>query len=145
MIKILGLQPHPEGGAYRETYRSVILANTDLPRSVCTAIYFLIRKDHPTAWHRVRHDEIYHFYYGSPVELSMISDDGKLSKLILGTDVNNGERPQIIIPGGFWQSARTLDEFTLIGCTVSPGFDFEDFEMTDIHELHVRFPELTLT
>ena len=145
IVHILKLQPHPEGGAFRETYRSPILAQTDAPHSVCTAIYFLIRKDKATAWHRVKNDEIYHFYYGAPVELSLIDTSGKLSKHILGTDVKNGERPQIIIPANDWQSARSLGEYSLFGCTVSPGFDFNDFELIETTKLQHMYPELELT
>ena len=145
VIQILDLKPHPEGGAFRETYRSSVLARTDAQRSVCTAIYFLIRKDQATAWHRVKNDEIYHFYSGAPVELSLIHEDGKLSKHILGTNVKNGERPQIIIPANEWQSARSLGDYSLFGCTVSPGFDFSDFELIETAKLQTRYPELELT
>lgn len=145
IIRILKLQPHPEGGAFRETYRSPVLAQTDALRSVCTAIYFLIRKGKVTAWQRVKNDEIYHFYFGAPVELSLIDSKGKLSKHILGTDVKNGERPQIIIPANDWQSARSLGEYSLFGCTVSPGFDFSDFELIETTKLQHMYPELELT
>lgn len=145
IIHILQLQPHPEGGAFRETYRSQILAQTEAQHSVCTAIYFLIKKDKATAWHRVKNDEIYHFYTGAPVELSLIDANGKLSKHILGTDVKSGERPQFIIPANEWQSARSLGEYSLFGCTVSPGFDFNDFELIETKTLQNLFPSLELT
>lgn len=142
IISILQLQPHPEGGAFRETYRSLIPAQIRDVRSVCTAIYFLIRQSQVTSWHRVKSDEIYHFYYGAPIELSLVSPDGELTKHFLGTDVKNGERPQIMVPANHWQSACSLGTFTLIGCTVSPGFDFLDFEMIDIEKLRKLFPQL---
>ncbi|MBL7993907.1 cupin domain-containing protein [bacterium] len=144
LISILQLQPHPEGGAFRETYRSPIKAQTKNDRSVCTSIYFLIRQRQTTAWHRVKSDEIYHFYFGAPIELSLISPEGHFSKHILGTNVKNGERPQLIVSADHWQSARSLGEFTLIGCTVSPGFDFLDFEMIAIEKLTKMFPHLKL-
>ncbi|KAB2880119.1 cupin domain-containing protein [bacterium] len=144
LISILKLQPHPEGGAFRETYRSIIPAQVRDVRSVCTAIYFLIRQSQTTAWHRVKSDEIYHFYYGAPIELALISPDGNFSKHILCTDVKSGERPQIMVPANYWQSARSLGAFTLIGCTVSPGFDFLDFEMITIEKLEKMFPQLKL-
>lgn len=145
LISILKLQPHPEGGAFRETYRSHIPAQTSDERSVCTAIYFLIRRGQPTSWHRVKSDEISHYYWGAPVELSLIDTNGKLSKHILGTDVKSGERPQIIIPANEWQSARSLGEYSLFGCTVSPGFDFNDFELIETSKLQNMYPALEPT
>lgn len=143
IIRELNLQPHPEGGAFRETYRSLIEARTADSRSVCTAIYFLLREGQKSEWHRVKHDEIYHFYYGSPLELVMISPQGELTRSVFGMDLENGERPQIVIPANFWQSARSLGAFTLYGCTVSPGFDFRDFELSDPGQLKKIFPGLS--
>lgn len=145
IISILRLEPHPEGGAFRETYRSGVKAQTENDRSVCTAIYFLIRQNQPTAWHRVKSDEIYHYYCGAPAELSLINPDGNFSKQILGIDVRNGEHPQIMIPADCWQSVQSHGEFTLMGCTVSPGFDFRDFEMIKIEKLKELFPNIRLT
>ncbi|MCB0834127.1 MAG: cupin domain-containing protein [Bacteroidetes bacterium] len=142
IIRILGLSPHPEGGAFCETYRSAIEAKVDPTRSVCTAIYFLLREGQPTSWHSVLHDEIYHFYAGYPLELSIIDLKGDFQRVVLGTDLESGQRPQILIPGTFWQSARTLGAFTLIGCTVSPGFDFNDFKLASIEELTMQFPRI---
>ncbi len=140
LIKTLHLEPHPEGGAFRETYRSALSARTERDRSVCTAIYFLLRGR--SEWHRVKHDEIYHFYFGAALELSMISPVGVFSKVILGTDFEKGERPQILIPGDYWQSATTCGVFTLIGCTVSPGFNFADFEISNTEKLKLQFSHL---
>ncbi|MBX7152320.1 cupin domain-containing protein [bacterium] len=143
IIRELNLQSHPEGGSFRETYRSSVEAKTTNVRSVCTAIYFLLREGQRSEWHRVKHDEIYHFYYGAPLELMMISPRGEFTRSIFGVNLENGERPQIIIPGNFWQSARSLGAFTLYGCTVSPGFDFQDFEMSDAIQLKKIFPGLS--
>lgn len=144
LISILHLEPHPEGGAFKETYRSSVQARTQNERSVGTAIYFLIRHGRATAWHKVTSDEIYHFYCGAPAELSVISPEGVMSKQTLGTDVQNRERPQILIPANYWQSVSSLGEYTLMGCTVSPGFDFSDFEMIEIEQLKNKYPELNL-
>lgn len=144
IIRILDLQPHPEGGAFRETYRSDVRSRIAEDRCVCTAIYFLVRERQRTEWHRVKHDEIYHFYKGGPLTLSLISPEGKLEKKLLGNDLTNGERPQVLIPGGWWQSAEAADRWTLIGCTVSPGFDFSDFELSNARKLKEQFPNLTL-
>ncbi|NUM79896.1 cupin domain-containing protein [bacterium] len=142
IIRELHLQPHPEGGAFRETYRSSIEAKISDPRSVCTAIYFLLREHQRSEWHRVKHDEIYHFYYGSPLELLMISPQGEFTRSIFGVNLQDGERPQIIVPANYWQSACSLGDYTLYGCTVSPGFDFKDFEMSDTSQLKKIFPNL---
>jgi uncharacterized protein len=142
IIHRLKLIPHPEGGYFRETYRSVIEAKTDPQRSASTAIYYLLLKNQQSAWHRVLYDEIYHFYCGSPLEVLLIDRNGLQKKHILGCDVLSGAEPQLIIPGGTWQSARCTGEFSLIGCTVSPGFDFADFEMADQQEMKSRFPHL---
>jgi len=144
IIQMLDLQPHPEGGAFRETYRSEIKAKLPEDRSVCTAIYFLVREKQRIEWHRVKHDEIYHFYFGGPVELSLISPDGILTKPVLGVDLQSGHRPQLVIPGNYWQSARAINGFALIGCTVSPGFDFRDFELSNVEKLKNHYPLLTI-
>lgn len=142
LIEILQLTPHPEGGAFRETYRSTISAKTEPERSVCTAIYFLLRQNESSEWHRVKSDELYHFYGGGPLELSLISPAGERSKVVLGMNFAKGERPQILVPSDYWQSAKTLGTFTLIGCTVSPGFDFADFEISNAEKLTAQFPHL---
>lgn len=143
VIALLQLEKHPEGGAYRETYRSHVAAHTPEDRSVCTAIYYLLRRGERSAWHRVRYDERYHFYSGDALELSLITSDGQWSRHRLGADLRAGERPQRLIPGGVWQSAISLGAFSLIGCTVSPGFDFRDFEMIEAERLIDAFPQLS--
>lgn len=124
IIARLGLQPHPEGGHYREMFRAV-----GEGRTAGTAIYFLLKAGERSHWHRVDADEIWHHYAGAPLELSL-SDDGKTSRhLRLGTGFALGEEPQRVAPKGVWQAARTLGHWTLVGCTVAPAFDFAGFEL----------------
>lgn len=124
IIALLGLERHPEGGWYRETFR-------DEPadgRAKSTAIYFLIEAGQQSAWHRVDAAELWHWYAGAPLELN-IDDVGRPTMLILGNDLAAGQRPQGIVPPGAWQSARSRGDWTLVGCTVAPGFQFEHFEL----------------
>lgn len=126
IIKALNLAPHPEGGHFRETFRHV---GEDGSRGAGTAIYFLLRKGERSHWHRVDAAEVWHFYSGFPLELSISSVPGEVSKRILGPAMDKGERPQLIVEPGEWQAARTLGDYTLVGCTVSPAFEFEKFEL----------------
>jgi predicted cupin superfamily sugar epimerase len=127
VIAALGLAPHPEGGCYRETYRHVDAAN---PRGAGTAIYYLLRAGERSAWHRVTDaDEIWHWYAGAPLELSIVEEGGPARIGTLGPAITEGERPQRIVPANAWQAARSLGDWTLVGCTVTPGFDFASFEM----------------
>ncbi|KRB62708.1 cupin [Rhizobium sp. Root708] len=126
IIEALSMQPHPEGGWYVQTFRD----SPDDRRGHSTAIYYLLKSGQRSHWHRV-HDaaEVWHFYAGAPLALHR-SEDGKASETLrLGTDIRAGERPQAIIPANWWQSAETLGDFTLVGCTVAPGFEFASFEM----------------
>lgn len=124
IIALLDLQPHPEGGHYRETFRDPIEIDG---RSVGTAIYFLLAAGEASHWHRVDAVEIWHFHAGAPLELKI--HDTTDHRIVLGADLMAGERPQGIVPTGAWQAARSLGDWTLVGCTVSPGFDFSGFEM----------------
>jgi len=125
IIRTLRLEPHPEGGWFRETWRE---AST--PRGHGTAIYFLLREGECSRWHRVDAAEIWHFYAGAPLELSTSPDrEGAVSHTVLGPDLGAGERPQVVVPAGAWQAARPLGVFTLVGCTVSPAFEFRGFEL----------------
>ena len=128
VIRLLDLKPHPEGGHFRETFRDAGASNG---RAASTAIYFLIARDERSHWHRVDAAELWHYYAGAPLELSMSSDGVKADTAILGPDLASGERPQIVIGAEVWQAARTLGEFTLVGCTVSPGFEFSGFVLAD--------------
>ena len=124
IIRLLGLAPHPEGGHFRETFRDPQLVDG---RAASTAIYFLLARGERSHWHRVDAVETWHFYAGSPLALSI--HDGSTAIVHLGTDLHAGHRPQAVVPAGVWQAAETLGEWTLVGCTVAPGFDFAGFEL----------------
>ena len=124
IISRLGLQPHPEGGHYREMYRAA-----DQPRGASTAIYFLLKAGERSHWHRVDADEIWHFYAGAPLELSLSEDGHRRHSLRLGGDFEIGEMPQAVVRRGVWQAARSLGHWTLVGCTVAPAFEFKGFEL----------------
>jgi predicted cupin superfamily sugar epimerase len=126
IIEILGLAPHPEGGYYRETWRH---GAPEGERGAGTAIYFLLTQERASHWHRVDAAEIWHFYAGAPLELSISTDGSAGSRQVLGADLGAGARPQLVVPPGAWQSARTLGHWTLVGCTVSPAFEFARFEL----------------
>ena len=111
---LLGLQRHPEGGRFRETFRD----------GASTAIYFLLERGEISRWHRVAQAEAWHFYAGAPLELRIDRATHRL-----GSDLAAGERPQIVVPPRAWQSARSLGDWTLVGCTVAPPFSFDTFEM----------------
>lgn len=126
VIATLGLAPHPEGGHFRETWR-------DLPegggRGAGTAIYYLLRAGEVSRWHRVDAAEIWHYYAGDPLQLSIATGRDRAERLRLGPNVAADERPQIIVPAHAWQSAESLGAWTLVGCTVSPAFEFDGFEL----------------
>ncbi len=124
IIRLLDLAPHPEGGWYRETFR-----DEGEPRARSTAIYYLLRAGERSHWHRVDAAEVWHWYAGGPLALSVSPDSQFAARAVLGPDLLKGERPQIVIPARHWQSAEPLGAFTLVGCTVAPGFDFAGFEM----------------
>ncbi|MBU0583058.1 MAG: cupin domain-containing protein [Alphaproteobacteria bacterium] len=128
IIAALGLERHPEGGWYAETFRD----NSDGGRGHSTAIYFLLEQGDVSAWHRVRDAaEVWHHYAGAPLELTICDEGGKRSRHLLGSDLAAGERPQAVVPAGWWQTARSLGAWTLCGCTVAPGFDFAQFELAE--------------
>jgi uncharacterized protein len=149
IINLLQLKSHPkEKGYFRETYRSgekliweSLPARYDGTRSFCTAIYFLLTANGFSEMHRLKSDEIFHFYDGDSAELLMLPPDGNAELLKFGRSIEKGERPQIIIPAGCWQGMRTLGEYTLFGCTVSPGFEYADYEKGSRKELIARYPE----
>ncbi|HEY2111951.1 MAG TPA: cupin domain-containing protein [Dongiaceae bacterium] len=127
LIAQLGLGPHPEGGHFRETYRH---RPADGSRGHATLIYYLLQAGEVSHWHRVNDaDELWLFHAGSPLELLLAPEGGKREERRLGTDVANGEEPQILIERGVWQSARSLGLYTLAACMVTPAFDFAGFEM----------------
>ena len=127
VARLLDMAPHPEGGFYRETFRDPRLIGG--ARAASTAIYYLLPEGQVSAWHRVDAAEIWHFYAGAPLELMLSADGNAVSKISLGPDIAAGERPQGIVPAGVWQAAKSLGEWTLVGCTVAPAFEFEHFEI----------------
>lgn len=148
-IDCLELEEHPEGGYFRETHRSIekvagehLPARYDGARRMSTAIYFLIKGDRPSHFHRLKSEEIWHFYTGSAVTLHIINSDGLLSHLRLGPDFEKGEVFQGIIHAGFWFAAEVDDpgQYALVGCTVAPGFEFDDFEMGSRASLVAAYP-----
>jgi predicted cupin superfamily sugar epimerase len=126
IIDALGLIPHPEGGWYRETWRS---AEVHGERALGTAIYYLLVAGEHSHWHRVGATETWHHYAGGPLELWISPDGVERELVVLGTDLTGGERPQAVVPAGAWQAANPRGAFALVGCTVVPGFDFADFEL----------------
>jgi len=123
---LLGLEPHPEGGRFRETFRHVPEAGG---RGAMTAIYFLLEEGEVSHWHRVDAAEIWHFYAGAPLDLSISENGQPPVTYVLGTDLRAGHRPQVVVPRNAWQSARSRGSWTLVGCTVGPAFDFAGFEL----------------
>ena len=126
VIRLLGLEPHPEGGHYRETFRDARIV--DGGRAASTAIYFLLARGERSHWHRVDAVEVWHYYAGAPLALR-IADVGGVTEVRLGADLAAGERPQAVVPAHAWQAAESLGDWTLVGCTVAPGFDFTGFEL----------------
>ncbi|MGD9768004.1 MAG: cupin domain-containing protein [Pseudolabrys sp.] len=127
IIRILDLAPHPEGGHFRETFRDPVTVNG---RAASTAIYFLLARGERSHWHRVDAAEAWHFHAGAPLRLS-IHDSGATRDVILGNDLAAGERPQAVVPAHAWQAAESLGDWTLVGCTVAPGFQFDRFELAE--------------
>lgn len=145
-IQALNLQPHVEGGYYKETYRSAIendYAGFSGTRSVSTGIYFLLRKGEFSAFHRIKSDEMWHFYDGDPLSIYIIANSGQLKVVKLGVDLKNGQQPQAVVPAGCWFASRVEapGQFALVGCTVAPGFDFCDFEMAERYTLLTDYPQ----
>ena len=126
IIDLLGLEPHPEGGRFAETWRS---PTADDERATGTAIYFLLTAGERSHWHRVDAAEIWHHYAGAPLRLSTADADGTVHERMLGVDLAAGERPQLVVQPNEWQAADSLGSWTLVGCTVSPGFEFSGFEL----------------
>ncbi|MFA4852120.1 MAG: cupin domain-containing protein [Bacteroidales bacterium] len=150
IILNLKLKPHPEGGFFRETYRSVGDIKQDSlgskykgKRNYSTCIYFLLTSEVFSAFHRIRQDEIWHFYDGSPISLHIITPGGEYSNTVIGRDIDQGQIPQFIVPGGSWFAATVINknDYSLVGCTVSPGFDFLDFKLPVRNDLIIKFPQ----
>jgi len=127
VIAALSLQPHPEGGWYRQTWQAEEKRGK---RPTGTAIYYLLEEGQKSHWHHVDADEIWHYYTGAPLALSVSeSDQGPVNEVILGPDISAGQCPQVVVPKGHWQSAISTGAYSLVGCTVSPGFRFEGFHL----------------
>ncbi|QMU29716.1 cupin domain-containing protein [Adhaeribacter radiodurans] len=145
LIRRLKLQPHPEGGFYRETYRSnqSLVNNQGQNRNVSTAIFYLLQDNYKSAFHRILSDELWFFHQGLTVEIVIIQD-GQLTSVLLGNDFEKGEIPQAIIPANTWFAAKIKNRtgYSLISCTVAPGFDFADFELAEKEKLLQQFPHL---
>lgn len=126
IVAALDMQPHPEGGWYVETFRDAPQGG----RGFSTAIYFLLERGQVSTWHRVKDaSEIWHYHAGAPLELSLHREGHSVTRHMLGVDLIAGQRPQIVVPAGWWQTATSLGDWTLVGCTVAPGFNFGAFEM----------------
>ena len=151
LVEKYQMLPHPEGGYYKETYRSEEeIPNEALParfsgnRNFYTSILFLLEQGNFSAFHKIKSDEIWHFYEGDALEVFEISEKGKLEITLLGRDIENGETFQHAVKAGRWFASRVIDggTFSLVGCSVSPGFDFQDFELAKRDALIMQFPEL---
>jgi len=144
------MQPHPEGGYFAETYRSAeVIPQAALPdrfggdRHFSTAIYFLMESHHFSALHRIQADEVWHFYAGGPLEVYVITPEGELNVIRLGNDPDAAQVFQAVVPAGCWFGSKPLAgvAYSLVGCTVAPGFDFMDFELGERSALLAQFPQ----
>jgi len=150
LIQKYNLEPHPEGGWYKQTYKSNEEIDADaLPerfganRSFSTAIYFLLEKGEFSAFHRIKSDECWHFYAGDTLLIYIIEQNGELKVILLGNDLEKGQSFQYVVPANCWFASRPTpeSEYCFVGCTVSPGFEFDDFELADRTELSVMYPQ----
>jgi uncharacterized protein len=128
VIRLLALKPHPEGGYFRETFRD---PHTENGRARSTAIYYLLKAGEVSRWHRVDAVEVWHWYAGAPLELK-VHDGSSLQSSVLGSALAEGQMPQAIVPVRCWQSAKSLGAYSLVGCTVAPGFEFSGFEFAPL-------------
>ena len=124
---MLGLKPHPEGGHFRETFRDS--TQTADGRAYSTAAYYLLARGERSHWHRLDAAEIWHWYAGAPLQLEIATAPGRIERVTLGGDISAGLRPQAVVPAEVWQAAQTTGDWTLVGCTVAPGFDFTKHEI----------------
>ena len=150
IIQSLNLLPHPEGGYFKETYRStgnipqsVLANNFSGDRNYCTGIYFLLTSDNFSAFHRIKQDEMWHFYSGSTLYVHIIDEKGMYTRVEVGMDLENGQQPQFVVAAGCWfaSSVKDKNSHSLVGCTVAPGFDFNDFELAERSALTNKYPE----
>lgn len=150
LIESLNLQPHPEGGFFKETYRSEEFIDPSSlddcysgKRNYSTSIYFLLTSESFSAFHKIHQDETWHFYEGSPIELHTISEAGEHHKYLIGPDISSDQVFQLTVPGNHWFASKVLNpnSYSLVGCTVAPGFDFDDFTLAKRQELITSFPQ----
>lgn len=150
-VSALSLTPHPEGGFFKETYRAsdIIPSGTfgdrfSGPRNVATGIFYLLESGDFSAFHRIRSDEMWHFYAGGSLELHVLHE-GRHQVIRIGRNVHDGETLQYVVPAGAWFAATPVAEasYSLLGCTVSPGFDFADFEMANSSDLREEYPQFS--
>ncbi len=150
LVEQLDLKPHPEGGYYREIYRSdgsipehALNGKYDGDRNYCTSIYFLLSSASFSAFHRIKQDEIWHFYQGSPAHIHVIDKDGNYVRHQIGMNLDSGQVPQVVVSGGQWFASEVPEDdgYCLVGCTVAPGFDFLDFEMAERRLLTSKYPQ----
>jgi uncharacterized protein len=128
IVRLLDLVPHPEGGRFRETFRDH--RRVDGGRAASTSMYFLLAHGERSRWHRIDAAEVWHFYAGAPLLLETTAGKAAaVARVTLGPDLAAGERPQAVVPAGAWQAAKSLGAWTLVGCTVAPGFEFEELEL----------------
>lgn len=150
-IRCLNLSPHPEGGYYRESYRSRgFIAESSLPagmkgeRCYGTAIFFLLAAGQVSRWHRIKSDELWFYHAGAPLEVIMLLENGSEKKLLLGLDFAAGQLPQLMVPAGCWFGSKLVaarEDYSLVSCTVSPGFDFQDFQLAGAQDTE-KWPAL---
>ena len=146
LIDRFSLEPHPEGGYFRETYRSSVSSNYngfEGARSVSTGIYFLLPEGARSCLHRVKSDEMWHFYLGGPMCLVEIDEAGTFTETIIGSDISAGQLVQYVVPAGVWFGGYPLDgtAYSFVGCTVAPGFDFADFELAQRDDMLSAYPQ----
>jgi uncharacterized protein len=150
LVDYLELEPHPEGGYFKETYRSKdVIPQSALGAAFSedhvfsTAIYFLLKSGQVSKFHKIKQDEMWHFYFGSPLRVLFLEDNGNIEEFTLSPEIKSGHVFQALMPANTWIAAYPLEEdsFTLVGCTVSPGFEFSDFTMADRDEMIKKFPQ----
>jgi len=148
LIRRFDLKPHPEGGFFSETYRSAESVRRDdgstKTRSASTAIYYLLCDGAHSAWHRIKSDEVWHFYAGEPLNVHVLDEAGTLITHTLGNALTHSDAVfQAVVPAGLWFAAECADPatFALVGCTVAPGFEFSEFELADVEALKARHPQ----
>jgi len=127
IVRMLNLKPHPEGGHFRETFRDS--QQIGAGRATSTAIYYLLARGDRSHWHRLDAVEVWHWYAGAPLQLEIAASGGRIERITLGGDIAAGLRPQAVVPAKTWQAAQTTGDWTLLGCTLSPGFDFAKLEL----------------